>query len=88
MNYRVWLTRARKWLTRAYRYEFEVVQPFTAVATISGAQRQFKQGETVYCDTEPDGPTILFRWESNFFRVERAVFEACCRARKPTTMPC
>lgn len=74
-------------LTRAYHYEFDVVRPFAAIATISRAQRQFKPGERVICETRSDDSTIMFEMKSVFYLVDRSVFEACCKARKPTTMP-
>jgi hypothetical protein len=82
-----WLTRVWRWLTRAYHYEFEVVRPFDAVATISGTPRRFNPGERVLCHSAPDDTRTMFEFESNFFMVERTMFEACCKARKPTTMP-
>jgi len=87
MSWRKSLRRVWSWLTRAYHYEFEVVQPFTATATISRSQRQFKPGERIVSPTTPDESTVTFEVESVFYIVDRAVFEASCKARKPTTMP-
>lgn len=72
---------------RAYHHEFEVVQPFSAKSMISGAERTFKPGARIICDTEPGALTVMFETGGAFFLVERSVFEDCCRARKPTTMP-
>ena len=87
MDVRTWTTKALRWLTRAYRYEFEVIRSFAAVATISGIEREFKPGEMLTCDASLDGPAVTFEAEGVFFIVERPVFEVSCRARKPTTMP-
>jgi hypothetical protein len=76
-----------KWLTRAYHYEYEVVRPFTAVATLSGEQRQFKPGERFVCPSRQDQPSVMIEFESAFYLVERSAFETCCHVRKPTTAP-
>jgi hypothetical protein len=81
------LSRVWKWLTRAYRYEFDVLRPFVAVETISGAQRQFKPGDRVLCGSASKDSTVIFEMQSAFFTVERSVFEASCKPRKPVTMP-
>jgi hypothetical protein len=81
------LSQTWKWLTRAYCYEFDVVRPFVAGETISGAQREFKPGDRVLCDSASKDSKVMFEMQSAFFTVERSVFEASCKPRKPVTMP-
>jgi hypothetical protein len=81
------LSRAWKWLTRAYRYEFDVVRPFIVIEAISGAQRQFKAGDSVLCGSASQGSTVMFELDGVFFTVEQPVFQACCEPRQPVTMP-
>jgi len=62
--------------------EFKVMRPFTALAPISSAQRQFTAGEIVVCDTAQSGPTLTLEVRGAFtlfFLVERSVFEASCK---------
>ena len=64
------------------RQEFKVVRPFTALAPISGTQRQFTVGEIVGCDTAQSGSTLTLEVScafTLFFVVERSVFEDCCK---------
>jgi hypothetical protein len=61
---------------------FKVIRPFTALAPISGAQRQFTEGEIVGCDTAQSGSSVTIEVGGAFtayFLVERSVFETCCR---------
>jgi hypothetical protein len=62
--------------------EFKVIRSFTAVAPISGTQRQFMPGDIVGCDTAQSGSTLTLEVGgafTGFFLVERSVFEACCK---------
>ena len=62
------------------RQEYKVIRPFTALAPISGAQRQFEAGEILVCDTAQNASTLTLEVEGGFtlyFLVERSVFEAC-----------
>ena len=64
------------------KQEYKVIWPFTAIAPISGAQRQFRSGEIVVCDTKQSGSTLTLEVGSaftTFFVVERSVFEASCK---------
>jgi hypothetical protein len=62
--------------------DFRVIEPFVAVAPLSGARRQFNAGETVACDTAKGGSTVTVEVGGSFaayFLVERSVFETCCK---------
>jgi hypothetical protein len=64
------------------KQEYKVTRPFTALAPISGAPRQFASGEIVVCDTAQNGPTLTLEVGGGFTLyclVERSVFEACCK---------
>jgi len=64
------------------RQEYKVIQPFAAVAPISGAQRQFMPGEIVVCDKAQSDSRLTLEVNgafTAFFLVERSVFEACCK---------
>jgi len=61
--------------------EFDVIRSFVALAAISGAQRQFRPGDRITCNTAPDGPTITFQVEGTFYLVEQDVFKLCCKRR-------
>lgn len=70
-----------QWLARRFRYpgQFDVIKPFLADATISGERREFKPGDTIFCEAAPAGPTVTFESERTSFIVGTSVFETCCR---------
>lgn len=85
INYPAWLTRGWYYLTRTPRYpsEFDVLQPFAAVAAISGAKRQFSPGDMVFCDKGPENSTVTFKAGGTFYLVDRSTFDVCCKWKNP-----
>jgi hypothetical protein len=62
--------------------QFEVIKPFTALAPISGAERRFAAGEISFA-TAQSGTTLILTLFTDYFLVERSVFEACCKWGNP-----
>lgn len=61
--------------------QYSVVQQFIAKRPISGAEREFQPGETLFCDTSQKGATVTIEFEKSPFIVDRVVFNDCCEIK-------
>lgn len=58
---------------------YNVIQPFTARAAISGREREFQLGETFLCDPAQAGADIVIEADEFLFLVERSTWAACSK---------